>query len=150
MRVGVISDTHGSLPAAVHDVFAGVDRILHAGDIGNEDVITELETIAPVTAVSGNTDPAQIGFTHPERASVAIGGVRFLVGHIYAELVRPGIPADVDVVVFGHTHVPRVEHNHGLLLLNPGSASRSRSGHGHTVAVVERAADGLEARIIEL
>ncbi|MDO9557944.1 MAG: metallophosphoesterase family protein [Coriobacteriia bacterium] len=150
MRVGVISDTHGSLPAAVHDVFAGVDRIIHAGDIGSTAVIAELETIAPVTAVHGNTDFAEIAFTLPGRISVAIGSTRFLVGHVLAELVRSGIPDDVDVIVFGHTHVSLVERRSSVLYVNPGSASRSRGGHGHTVAVVEDAVGGLEARIVGL
>lgn len=150
MRVGVISDTHGSLPASVHDAFDGVDRILHAGDIGSSAVITELETIAPVIAVHGNTDPAELAFTLPPRISVAVSGIRFLIGHILRDLVRSGVPADVDVVVFGHTHVPMAERRDGVLLLNPGSAARSRGGHGHTVAVLEDTADGVEAHFIEL
>lgn len=150
MRVGIISDTHGVLPEVVHDVFAGVDRILHAGDVGSQAVLAELETIAPVTAVHGNTDPSELAFTLPARTSVRVGDTRFLVGHILQDLVRDGVPADVDVVVFGHTHVPLAERRDGTLYVNPGSASRSRSHHGHTVAVVEDAADGLEVHFTEL
>ncbi len=150
MRVGVISDTHGMLPASVHEVFAGVDRILHAGDVGSAAILAELEMIAPVTAVCGNTDPPGLAFALPARISVAVGGVRFLVGHILGELVHPAVPADVDVVVFGHTHIPTAEARNGVWYLNPGSASRSRGGHGHTVAIVEGTAGGLEVRFVTL
>ncbi|MDZ4655693.1 MAG: metallophosphoesterase family protein [Coriobacteriia bacterium] len=150
MRVGVISDTHGTLSAVVHDVFAGVDHIIHAGDVGSAAVLAELETIAPVTAVHGNTDSTEIAFTLPARVSVTVAGTRFLAGHIRAELTRPGVPDDVDVVVFGHTHVPLTERRAGVLYVNPGSASRSRGGHGRTVAVVEDTVGGLEARIVGL
>ena len=150
MRIGVISDTHGFLPAAVHDVFADVDHIIHAGDVGSSAVLVELATIAPVTAVHGNTDSAELAFSLPGRVSVAVGGVRFLVGHVRAEVVRPGVPDDVDVVVFGHTHVPLAERRDGRLYLNPGSTSRARGGHGHTVAVVEDAAGGPTAAIIAI
>jgi len=150
VRIGIISDTHGALPDGVHEAFAGVERILHAGDVGSQTVLAELETIAPVTAVHGNTDPAGLAFTLPARTSVRVGRTRFLIGHILVDLLRSGIPDDVDVVVFGHTHVPLTEERDGVLYLNPGSASHGRSLHEQTVAVVEDAADGVEVRFIEL
>lgn len=150
MRVGVISDTHGVLPAVVHEVFAGVDRIIHAGDVGTPAVLDELGVIAPVTAVHGNTDAGELAFRLPSRRSVAVSGTRFLIGHVRLDLLREGVAEDVDVVVFGHTHVPLVERHAGVLYLNPGSPTRSRGGHGHTVALVETAGDGVSARIVRL
>ena len=79
VKLGVISDTHGTLPAAVHDALAGVNHILHAGDVGPGDVITELETIAPVSAVLGNTDH---GLVLPETRVEEFAMHKFLVHHI--------------------------------------------------------------------
>src|SRR5574340_261424 len=123
MLVGVISDTHGTLPAAVHDAFAGVSMILHAGDVGSQSVIDELETIAPVVAVHGNMDRGDLSWRLPERAVTRIDGLRFLVGHIAEHLTREGVPEGVDVVVTGHTHRASVRYAGGVLRVNPGSAS---------------------------
>jgi putative phosphoesterase len=133
-RIGVISDTHGKLPSEVHDAFAGAERIVHAGDIGNYQTLLELETIAPVTAVAGNVDP-ELGDILPPLVNTPIAGVRFLVTHRRQDVPRP-LPPGVAVVVTGHTHMPVIEERDGVLWLNPGSASRSR-GAGHTVAVLE-------------
>jgi uncharacterized protein len=148
MRVGVVSDTHGTLPAEVHDAFAGVDRIIHAGDLGAPAVLAELETIAPVTPVAGNVDPG-VGEVLPALQNVRLDGVRVLVVHRPADVPRP-LPDGIGVVVTGHTHVPLVERRDGVLWLNPGSASRARSGHGHSVALLEIADGRAEARIIPL
>jgi putative phosphoesterase len=81
VKIGIISDTHGLLRPQVFDVFQGVEHILHAGDIGNLDIITELEAIAPVTAVWGNADGWEVRGRVPEVAEVELGGVRVAVIH---------------------------------------------------------------------
>lgn len=151
MLVGIIADTHGRLPASVHGAFAGVGHIIHAGDIGPAELLYELQSIAPVTAVLGNNDFDIPGWPLDPYASVTLGGVRFLVGHIERQLRREhDLAAEgVDAVVTGHSHVPRIELVDGVLHINPGSPTRSR-GSGHTVAVAEVGAGTVKAGIVRL
>jgi putative phosphoesterase len=127
--VGLVSDTHGLVRPDVHDALAGVSLILHAGDVGGEEVLLELETIAPVEAVWGNTDPAG----DPRlRAEIVreIAGLTLHVSHGH-ELGRP-TPAGLlaaypqDVVVYGHTHRQLVVRAEGRLVINPGAAGPRR------------------------
>src|SRR5215472_12554812 len=110
MRLGVISDTHNYLDPAVTELFDGVDHILHGGDIGMPWLVLELQTIAPVTAVLGNTDDA--GLRLPLTAVVELASRKFLVHHIVNPLdLERELKARIererpDVVVFGHSHKP--------------------------------------------
>src|SRR2546423_7905554 len=123
-RIGIISDTHNFLDPKISKLFAGVDHILHGGDIGLPWVIMELESIAPVTAVLGNTDDGGLQFKQTELVELA--GRKFLLHHI----VNPRALADPlksriargkpDVVIFGHTHKPFSETIAGTLYFNPG------------------------------
>jgi hypothetical protein len=139
MKIGVISDTHGWLDPKVSELFAGVSHILHAGDIGNDSIIVELETIAPVTAVLGNTDSS---LTFRLTEVVTLAGRKFLVHHIvepYApkEQIRLRIARErPDVVVFGHTHKAFCETIDGVLFFNPGSAGKPKFGRGRTAAIL--------------
>jgi putative phosphoesterase len=146
VRVGVVSDTHGELPGRVVEVFDGVDRIIHAGDVGSYEVLSALMCMAPVVVVFGNTDLDSFGRSLPGLANVVLDGVRVLVVHKPSDVPRP-LPADVRVVVTGHTHVPDVHEADGVLWLNPGSPSRAR-GHGHTVAVLDIADASPSARVV--
>ena len=146
-RIGVLSDTHGSLDPVVLDAFEGVDRIIHAGDIGNPRVLLELETIAPVTAVLGNTDHASAALPLRPVERPRLGGIRFLVVHDARGIADPG---DARVVVMGHTHRPQVSEVGGVLYVNPGSVSAPRGGTAPGVALVEIVADHIEVRIIPL
>ena len=153
MKIGIISDTHGHVPNAVHDALAGVDHILHAGDVGPMEVITELESIAPVSAVLGNTDYSiQLPQTHIQ----SFVSQKFLVHHIVdlpvpVQLVRVAIAVEQpNVVVFGHTHVPYNEHHDGVLFLNPGSASNPRGGSAPSVAIVECNESSLIVKFVAL
>jgi putative phosphoesterase len=127
--VGLISDTHGLLRADVHDAFAGVDLILHAGDVGPQSILDELALIAPVTAVRGNTDPP--GYPGLlDRIDRTIGGVRIHVSHGH-ELGSPTLPKllaayDADVIVHGHTHRQFIGRANGRLVVNPGAAGARR------------------------
>ena len=111
MRLGIIADTHGLLRPEVFAVFEGVDRILHAGDVGELDLLTGLEAIAPVTAVWGNTDGFDLRSRLPEVVEIRIEGFDFLLLHGH----QLGIPSpeklnrkypSAEVIVFGHTHKP--------------------------------------------
>lgn len=152
-RIGVISDTHDHFDPKVREIFAGVDHILHAGDIGMPWVILELEDIAPVTAVLGNTDS---GISFRETELVQVGARRFLVHHeveprgLSEKLRRKIIRENPDVVVFGHTHKPFCETVGSTLFLNPGYAGRKRFNLPRTVAILTCDPDGMTADFFEL
>lgn len=139
MKIGVISDTHGWLDPKVLELFNGVSHILHAGDIGPDDIIGELGTIAPVTAVIGNTDTSS-AFRPTE--AVTLAGRKFLVHHIVnphalkEELQLRIARERPDAVVFGHTHQAFCETIDGVLFFNPGSAGKPKFGRGRTVAIL--------------
>ena len=138
MKIGVISDTHGYLDPKVHTLFDGVDHILHAGDIGPHSLIVELEHIAPVTAVLGNTD---FGLTVRETEIVELAGSKFLVNHIVdPHRLEPMLKERVerqkpDAIVFGHTHKPFNETVGGILFFNPGYAGQQRFKLSRSVAI---------------
>jgi len=149
VRIGVISDTHGLLRPQVHDVFRGVDHILHAGDIGGEEVLAELGAIAKVTACAGNNDGWRCG-PAGKSARVSLGGLRFLLVHIRddakAELQR----APAAVVVFGHSHKPVDEREGSIWWFNPGSAGPRRFSLPVCVGLFERLQGKWQARHVAL
>ena len=153
MKIGIISDTHGHVPNAVHDALAGADHILHAGDVGPMEVITELESIAPVSAVLGNTD---YSIQLPQMHVQSFTSQKFLVHHIVdlpvpSQLVRVAMADEQpNVVVFGHTHMPYNEHHDGVLFLNPGSASNPRGDSAPSVAIVECNESSLIVKFVAL
>jgi putative phosphoesterase len=128
--VGIISDTHGLLRSGVHEALAGVDFILHAGDVGGDEILSELQLIAPVKAVFGNTDPPGAAGLE-EAIELAIDGVTIHVSHGH-ELGSPS-PAKLaeaypaaDVIVYGHTHRQLVTRIGDRLIVNPGAAGPQR------------------------
>ena len=139
LKIGVISDTHDHLDPKVPALFDGVDHILHGGDIGLPWLILQLENIAPVTAVAGNTD---VGLDYKITEIVSLGGRKFLIHHIVdvrapADAIRRRIIREnPDVVVFGHTHKPFSEKIEKTLYLNPGYAGKTRFGLPRTVAIL--------------
>lgn len=143
MRLGVISDTHGTLPNEVFEVFRDVDHILHAGDVGTADLLVELEALAPVTAVYGNTDGFELRDRLPRVATVELADLVVTVTH-GDQFGRP-TPAAVhaaypgsDVIVFGHTHEPLLELvDKTVTVMNPGSASHPRAGKAASVGIME-------------
>jgi len=138
--IGLISDTHGRLDPRVHQIFAGVDRILHAGDVCGGLIIPELENIAPVTAVSGNCDHDPL--LRPLEV-VVVGGLKFLLHHIvrfedrYAEVFASVQRVKPDVVLFGHTHQPCDVTRDKVRFLNPGSITEGRRGSPRSVATLD-------------
>lgn len=129
-EIGLISDTHGLLRAEVQDALAGVSLILHAGDVCSETILDELALIAPVQAVYGNCDAPWDPGLAKERV-LTVEGVRIHVSHGHevgsptAKRLMAAYP-DFDVVVYGHTHVPKVERVGSVLVVNPGAAGHRR------------------------
>ncbi|HEX8849845.1 MAG TPA: metallophosphoesterase family protein [Gemmatimonadaceae bacterium] len=150
-RIGLISDTHGQLRPQVHEALAGVELILHAGDVGGDEILDELALIAPVEAVFGNTDtPGQPRL----RASIDIevGGTRIHVSHGH-ELGSPtperlAARYGADVIVYGHTHQQLVTRLGDQLIVNPGAAGPRRFRIEPSVAVltIDRGAARAELR----
>lgn len=150
MRVGVISDTHGFLRPEAVAALAGVDRILHAGDVGDAAILAELRTIAPVTAIRGNIDSMSECARLPATEMVELGGVSFYMLHDVKELDLDPVSAGIRVVVSGHSHKPAMEWRKGVLYLNPGSAGPRRFSLPVTVAMVTVGDGDVRAEIVEL
>ncbi|MBL8987219.1 MAG: metallophosphoesterase family protein [Gemmatimonadales bacterium] len=143
MRLGIISDTHGLLRPEVFETFRDVDRILHAGDVGPEDLLVELEAIAPVTAVWGNTDGFDLRRRLPEVVETEIDGFRFLLlhGHQFGsptpEAVNRAYP-EAEVIIYGHTHRPLLTIvDQVVTVMNPGGAGRRRFDLPASVGIME-------------
>ena len=151
-RIGVISDTHGGVPDAVLDVFAGVDAIVHAGDCGPGYEAEVLEAIAPVTAVCGNCDlPGALPCPHV--ANVVLGGVRVVVAHRERDLAGSLDPATAGarVAITGHSHVAAIGERDGVMWVNPGSPAFPRNAQPPSVAIISVAADGeVSAKVVPL
>ena len=126
LRVGLISDTHGLLRPEAIESLRGSDFIVHAGDIGNSDILTALAEIAPVTAVRGNNDKDLWALTIRETEVLRVGEVFIYVLHNLAELDLDPAAAGFQVVVSGHSHRPECESRGGVLFVNPGSAGPRR------------------------
>jgi putative phosphoesterase len=167
-RIGVIADTHGVVHPGVAALFAHVDHVIHAGDIGGAHVLAALGKLAPVTSVKGNNDDAD----GEDIVRVAIGGLRVLLTHV---LPRPHAPAarvveslrrrPADLVVFGHSHLPHDEVIDDVRYFNPASAGPRRFDYpvavglfekhgsewrGMHVALDERSSDALKKRMNQL
>jgi putative phosphoesterase len=134
-KIGVLSDTHiphfKKLPGAIWEHFAGVELILHAGDLSVLSIIAELETIAPVVAVQGNVESEEVALKLPIKREVVIGHCRIGIIHILGDshnrikVARQEFPI-ARCVVFGHSHIPYSQEHDGQLLFNPGSATDRR------------------------
>jgi putative phosphoesterase len=142
MRIGLISDTHGLLRPAALTRLAGVDLILHAGDIGSSDILVELAAVAPVHAVFGNTDGFAVGAEVREQVILDLAGWRVLLTHGHelgsptAARLRAAYP-DAHVIVYGHTHVARVDALGGALIINPGAAGPARFRAEPSLAILD-------------
>lgn len=140
LKIGVLSDTHGFLDPRVEKIFAGVDHILHAGDIGDAMIELELKFIAPVTVVQGNVD-AGLPFKLTE--IVTLAQKKFLIHHIVnpwalAETVAHQLAKQKpDAVIFGHTHRPFAQVLDGVLFFNPGYAGKPKLGAERSVAILQ-------------
>jgi uncharacterized protein len=160
VRVGVLADSHGHLDPVVLELFAGVTHIIHAGDIVDQQILTALSTVAPVTAVAGNLDTGKLADTLPREAGGDLPGVSFVVCHKRKRLLKRLAAGKIaigskglapNLVVFGHEHIPSAVWVDGVLLLNPGTASSPyEEDDDPTVAIVEVEPTGLSVRFIPL
>jgi uncharacterized protein len=171
MKIGLVSDTHAFFDPRLREIFQGSEAILHAGDVGSEEVLDELGQIAPVEAVRGNVDPPGAGW--PLTLTLRPGGVAIHVLHILpagqSELESWGelaglnhhLPAAAqrllrafdpcpEVVVFGHSHRPCLVRLGGVLWVNPGSSGRRRFRLPRTCALLETSHHALRAQILPL
>lgn len=143
MRLGVIADTHGLLRPEVFDIFSQVDHILHAGDIGPAEILTELEALAPVTAVYGNTDGWDLRARLPQVARVRLDGFDIVVTHgdqfgsPTPEKLNAAFP-DAEILIFGHTHRPLLTLVDVVVTaMNPGGAGPRRFDLPPSVGILE-------------
>lgn len=126
MIIGVISDTHGLLRPEALAALEGSDYIIHAGDIGDPQILDKLATLAPVTAVRGNVDRGEWAQKIPATNILEIGEISIYVLHNLQELdLKPEV-AKFAAVIYGHSHVPKHELKNGVLYFNPGSAGPRR------------------------
>ncbi len=160
-RIGVISDTHiphfSKLPNAIWELFAGVEQIIHAGDLSILAVVSELETIAPVVAVQGNVEHEEVVLELPIKREVVVGHCRIGIVHILGDsttrvrLARQEFP-NARVVVYGHSHIPYNQEHDGQLLFNPGSATDRRRQPQCSIGIlrVDDEAQSVQGEIIWL
>ena len=153
MKIGLISDTHDYFDPQIPGLLKGVEHILHAGDIGSQSILLQLERIAPVTAVMGNTDEM---LPLKETEVFELGRQKFLLQHIVQPRTHPALLQDrilrekPDVIVFGHTHKPFSEKIRGIHYLNPGYAGKTRFGLERTLAVLHFVRDQIKPEFFTL
>jgi uncharacterized protein len=156
MILGLVSDTHGKLHPRAAAVLreAGVELILHAGDVGEGDALEQLGAIAPVQAVRGNVDTRGESARLPEEVALEVEGIRVYMTHIGGKprLWLPRLPQPRPVVaICGHSHVALVERLEGVLFVNPGSAgTKPRFGGGLSLALLRVSGGHVEAEIVTL
>ncbi len=148
--LGVISDTHGLLRPEAVDALRGSYRILHAGDVGTPEILAALARIAPVTAVRGNVDTAPWARTLPETELLEISGVSIYMLHDLASLDLKPEAAGFRVIIYGHSHQPKIEEKNGVLYFNPGSAGPRRFHLPVSVGRVRIVAGKVTAELMEL
>ena len=151
MEIGLVSDTHGLLRPEVLLALDGCERVLHAGDVGGEAILEGLRILGPVHAVRGNTDHGALARALPYTEVVEVASIRIYMIHILDDLDIDPRAAEIDVVVHGHTHRPRVEERDGVLYVNPGSCGPRRFDLPVTVARLTVEDDaGVSVRLVPL
>ncbi len=149
MKIGILSDTHGLLRAEALAALAGVDHILHAGDVGDAVILDSLRAVAPTTAIRGNVDTSGACAALPATEAVELGGKLFYMVHSVHDLDLKPQAAEIDVVVSGHSHQFGAERRDGVLYLNPGSAGPRRFKLPITLAIVEVAGSDLQYAFVK-
>lgn len=150
MKIGLISDTHGLLRPEAAASLQGCSRILHAGDIDRREILDQLSSIAPVTAVRGNNDKGSWADALPISACLQFEGTRVYVIHDLSHLDVSPHAEGIDVIVYGHSHRPLIEEREGVLYVNPGSAGPRRFRLPITVAELNIVNGKVAARILTL
>ncbi len=148
--VGVISDTHGLLQPAAIEVFKGTDLIIHAGDVGEPDILEDLQVIAPVEAVRGNMDVDNWAHKLPETKLIEVGSVLLYVIHDVCKIDIKPAKAGISAIIHGHTHKSSsIEDHNGVLFINPGSATQPRFNSPASVALLHVNEKSLVTQFIE-
>jgi putative phosphoesterase len=148
-RIGIVSDTHGLFRPEAERGLAGVDHIIHAGDIGRPEIVDALRRIAPVTAIRGNVDSGEWARQYPDTKLVRLAGKSIYVLHELKTL-KAGPDAGIDVIVSGHSHVPKIDTVGGVLYVNPGSAGPRRFKLPITLATLDVTPEGMRPEIHDL
>jgi hypothetical protein len=148
--IGIISDTHGRITESALNALAGSELIIHAGDIGEKDVLEKLKSIAPVFPVKGNMDKGAWARGIPGSETVNHGCVSLYILHDISRIDLDPAASGFSAVIFGHTHKPFIERQNGVLFVNPGSATQPRSNHPPSVAILKVTGGFLEARLVIL
>lgn len=149
MIVGVLSDTHGLLRPETIDHLRDVDHIIHAGDIGKDEVIQQLKTLAPVSVVRGNVDSAGWAQQYPDALSINLAGHSIHILHIINNL-NQDIGSKVSAVIYGHSHKPLIEYRNDVLYFNPGSCGPRRFRLPVSMGRLAITEDGIQAELISL
>ncbi len=147
-QIGLISDTHGLMRPQALDALRGSDLIIHAGDVGNPEILAALSKVAQTIAVRGNIDKADLGL--PATALVEAGGVSIYVLHDLKQLAINPAASGVQMVISGHSHKPCQTEREGVLYINPGSAGRRRFRLPVTIAQIDLTRSPLSAQFIDL
>ncbi|MGD0826252.1 MAG: metallophosphoesterase family protein [Terriglobales bacterium] len=150
ITLGVISDTHGLLRPEAVKALRGSDRILHAGDVGAPQILEALANIAPVTVIRGNVDTDAWARSLPATEVVEAGGVSIYMLHDLGQFDLKARAAGFRVVVYGHSHQPKMEEKNGVLYFNPGSAGPRRFHLPVSVGKLTIAAGKVRAELVEL
>jgi putative phosphoesterase len=149
-RLGIISDTHGLLRPEAVVFLQGCNRILHGGDIGNGEILAQLSSIAPVTAIRGNNDKGAWAEAIPETELFEFGGIYVYAIHDLSQLNIDPSAAGIRVVISGHSHKPLIERRDGIWFVNPGSAGPRRFKLPISVADILIEGSAISPRIVEL
>lgn len=150
MLIGVISDTHGLLRPQALAAIGDVDRILHAGDVGDPAILDSLRAIAPLNAIRGNIDRTGPCADLPATEFVELGSHNIYMLHDLADLDLDPVAAGISVVISGHSHQPKIEHRKGVLYFDPGSAGPQRFSLPISLGLLEITDTAITPRLIDL
>lgn len=150
MRVGVISDTHGLLRPEALAALRNSEHILHAGDVGNPEILDRLGEIAPVTAIRGNVDVAGSCAGLPATELIELAGRSFYMLHDRHALDLDPVAAGIAAVISGHSHHPAIQWHKGVLYFNPGSAGPRRFSTPVSLGFLEITEGAIEPRLLNL
>ena len=149
-KIGIISDTHGLVRQRVVKSFKDVDLIVHAGDIGKTDVLETLQSIAKVYSVRGNVDGDKWADKLPVTEAVQVGQVYLYVIHDLNDLDIDPVVAEFNVIISGHSHIPKIEEQNGVIFINPGSAGPKRFNYPVSIAFLYINGVSIDTEIVEL
>ena len=149
-KIGIISDTHGLIRQSVVKSFNDVDLIVHAGDVGKPEVLETLQDITRVYPVRGNVDGGKWTDNLPFTEVVKVGQVFLYVLHDVIALDLDPVAAGFNAVISGHSHIPKIEEQNGVLFLNPGSAGPKRVRYPVSIAFLYVNGASIDTEIVEL